>query len=259
MAEVNSYTPGSFCWMELVTSNAPSAKKFYSTLFGWNPNDQSMGPDAFYTMLEVGGKSVGALYGMDKDQLARGIPSQWNAYVAVGNVDEMTAKAESLGAKVVAPPFDVMDVGRMSIITDPTGAKLCLWQPKQHQGAQLIDDPGAFCWYELQTNDTDRAKEFYTKLFGWQTGGNEEYIEWKLGEKTFGGMIKIKPEWGPVPSNWLGYVNVPNVDATTSKAKELGGSIFVEPMEIPNTGKFSVFSDPQGAVIALYQPTQSTA
>jgi predicted enzyme related to lactoylglutathione lyase len=245
--------------MELVTSNAPSAKQFYSTLLGWHPNDQPMGPDAYYTMLEVGGKSVGALYSMDKDQLARGIPSQWNAYVAVANVDDATKKAESLGATIVLAPFDVMDVGRMSVINDPTGAKLSLWQPKLHQGAQLVDDPGAFCWYELQTTDPDRAKEFYTMLFGWETGGNEEYIEWKKDDKTFGGMMKIKPEWGPVPPHWLSYVNVPNVEDTTSKAKTLGANVFVPPMEIPNTGKFSILADPQGAVIALYQPTQRQA
>lgn len=259
MAEKTTYAPGSFCWMELATSNQQSAKQFYSSLFGWNPNDQPIGPDAFYTMLEVGGKSVGALYGMDKDQLARGIPPHWNAYIAVENVDEATKKAASLGARVAMEPFDVMDVGRMSIIFDPPGAQLCLWQPKQHQGAQLVDDPGAFCWYELNTNDPERAKEFYTKLFGWEAGGNEQYVEWKRDGKSFGGMMKIKAEWGNVPPHWLSYVHVPNVEEYAAKAKSLGANVVVPPMDIPNTGKFAIFNDPQGAGLAIWQPPAQMA
>jgi len=259
MAEVKAYAPGSFCWMELATTNQATAKQFYSTLFNWNPNDQPMGPDQSYTMLEIGGKSVGALYGLDKAQLALGIPSHWNAYVSVSNVDESTKLAETLGATTILAPFDVMGVGRMSIIKDPTGAQLCLWQAIEHQGAQLIDDPHAFCWYELNTNDPDRAVDFYTKLFGWTTGGSPEYVELKQGDRTFGGIMKIKAEWGTVPPHWLSYIHAPNVEETTNKAKTLGANVVVPPMEIPNTGKFSVIADPQGAIFALYQPKTVTA
>src|SRR5688572_30736067 len=113
MATMTSYTPGSFCWNELVTNDSASAKSFYSALFGWNINDQEMDPGNYYTMLEIDGKSVGALYGMDKAQLERGVPPHWNAYISVENVDESSAKAASLGGTVILPPFDVMEVGRM--------------------------------------------------------------------------------------------------------------------------------------------------
>jgi uncharacterized protein len=256
MAEITTHVPGSFCWFELATNDANSAKKFYSNLFGWQINDMPMGPDATYTMLEKDGKGVGALYGLDKEQEQRGVPPHWNLYVAVNNADEATKKAESLGATTVMAPFDVMDVGRMSIIQDPTGAMIMLWEAKRHTGAGVVDEPNAFCWYELNTNDTEKAKEFYTKQFGWETGGSPEYTEWKQGGKSIGGMMKIQPEWGPMPPNWMAYVMVNNADMTAGKATSLGGKVIMGPQDIPNMGRFAVISDPQGAVFAVYEPAK---
>jgi predicted enzyme related to lactoylglutathione lyase len=252
MATMTSYTPGSFCWNELVTTDSASAKSFYSSLFGWNATDQEFAPGNYYTTLDIGGKAVCALYGMDAAQRERGVSPHWNLYISVENVDDSSAKAASLGATVVLPPFDVMEVGRMSIIQDPTGAMVCLWQPKQHFGAALIGENGAFCWWELQTNDMDKAKAFYTSLFGWTAGGNPEYVEWVHNGVSMGGMLKIQPEWGAVPPNWQSYVMVPSVDDTAAKAATLGGSIMAPPTDIPGMGRFAVLVDPQGAVFSVY-------
>lgn len=253
MPTMTSYAPGNFCWCELATNDQNGAKEFYTKLFGWTPNDSPMGPDAVYTMLELDGKNLGALYGMDKAQLDMGIPPHWNVYLSVTNVDEASKKAESLGGKVVLPPFDVMDVGRMSMVQDPTGAMFALWEAKLHTGAQLTGEPGAFCWWELNTNDTDKAKAFYTGLFGWGTGGDPNYTEWKNGGESIGGMMQIQPEWGDVPPNWMSYVMVADADQTAEKAKSLGGNIYMGPQDIPNMGRFAVIADPQGAAFAIYQ------
>src|SRR5580765_3866885 len=109
MPTMTSYAPGNFCWFELVTSDQNAAKDFYTNVFGWKAEDSPMGPDAFYTTLTIDGKSVGALYGMDAEQKKRGVPPHWNLYIAVASVDETTKKAESLGAKIIMAPFDVMD------------------------------------------------------------------------------------------------------------------------------------------------------
>lgn len=254
MATMTSYTPGSFCWNEFVTTDSASAKSFYSSLFGWNATDQEFAPGNYYTNLDISGKSVGALYGMDKAQLERGVPPHWNLYISVENADESTAKAASLGATVVLPAFDVMDAGRMSIIQDPTGAMVCLWQTMKHFGAALTGETGAFCWWELQTHDLEKAKAFYTGLFGWVAGGNEQYVEWVHDGKSIGGLLKIQPEWGDgnVPPNWQSYVMAESVDDSTAKTVELGGKVLMPPMDIPGTGRFSVVADPQGAVFSLY-------
>jgi predicted enzyme related to lactoylglutathione lyase len=256
MAEVTSFQPGEFCWFELATSDQNSAKQFYSKLFDWQINDQPMGPDQTYTMLEKNGKSVGALYGMEQARISAGVPPHWNTYIASANVDESARRAKELGASIVQEPFDVMDVGRMATIKDPTGAVFSVWQAKQHKGADVVDETNAFCWYELNTHDTDAAKNFYGKLLGWQAGGSPEYTEWKNGEKHIGGMMKIQPEWGPMPAAWTNYVMVENVDNTTSKAKQLGAQALMGPADIPNTGRFAVLQDPQGAVFAVYEPAR---
>lgn len=253
MPTMTSYAPGNFCWFELATNDQNTAKDFYSKVFGWGMDDQPMGPDQYYTMLNVGGKSVGALYGMDKAQLDRGVPPHWNIYMSVASADDTTTKAKSLGGKALAEPFDVMDVGRMSIIEDPTGASFCIWEARKHTGAQLIGEPSSFCWWELNTKDTAKAKAFYTALFGWTTGGDPNYTEWKNGSETMGGMMEIKPEWGPVPPNWLSYILVTDCDATAAKIKGSGGSVMMGPQDIENMGRFAVAADPQHGTFAIYQ------
>ncbi len=255
MPDVTSFSPGNFCWCELVTSDQNAAKSFYTQLFGWTADDQEIGPDQFYTMLQLHGKNVGALYGMSAEQMQR-LHSRWNLYVSVMSADESAKKAESLGAKIVMQPFDVMDVGRMATIQDPAGATIMLWQAKQHHGASVIDEPGALCWYELNVHDTEKAKEFYTSLFGWKAGGSAEYVEWINGDKHIGGMMQIKPQWGEVPPSWMAYVMVSNCDETAEKAESLGGKLLTGPDDIPNMGRFAIIKDPQGAVIAIYQTSR---
>ncbi|HET6512764.1 MAG TPA: VOC family protein [Candidatus Kapabacteria bacterium] len=254
MAVVRSHAPGNFSWFELATTDQDSAKQFYSKVFGWEPNDSPMGEGLTYTMLKKEGNDVGALYKLMPDELAMGLPPHWRIYVTVDNAEDSAKKAEQLGATLPCPPFDVMEHGRMAIVQDPTGAVIMLWEPKKHPGAGVIDEPNAFCWYELNTNDTEKAKDFYSKLFGWDVGGSPEYTEWKQGSRSLGGMMKIQPEWGPMPPNWTPYIMVESADQYAEKIKSNGGNVMMGPADIPNTGRFAIVSDPQGAVFALYEP-----
>ncbi len=253
MAVVKSHTHGNFSWCELVTTDAVAAKQFYSQLFSWEIEDMPMGPDEFYTMLKLKGEYVAALYGMNKEQAEPGVHPHWNVYVTVASADDAAAKAKSLGGTIIAEPFDVMDVGRMTTINDPAGAQLQLWEAKKHNGSGIIDEPGAFCWFELNVHDVEAAKAFHTGLFGWTAGGSPEYTEWINGEKHIGGMMQIKPEWGPVPPTWTSYIMVENCDATADKAVALGGTMITGPDDIPGMGRFGIVRDPQGAYFAIYQ------
>lgn len=113
---------------------------------------------------------------------------------------------------------------------------------------------GRFVWYDLQTSDPSGAIEFYTKLFGWGTmpfetaPGAPSYTMWTLNGEPFGGVMH---EPG-APPNWLGYVATPDVDATAKEVTHRGGTLFVPPMDIPTVGRFTVFSDPQGPVLAAF-------
>ena len=257
MSVVEKHAPGSFCWVELGTTNASAATTFYNALFGWQSQDMPMGPDQVYTMLNLGGKTVGAMYNLDKNMQQMGIPPHWMLYIAVSNADQASAKAKTLGATVMKEPFDVFDAGRMAVIQDPAGATFCIWQANKNTGIQLAGEPNALCWSELWTTDTAKAIEFYTKLFGWSTKTStdapQEYIEVSNQGNPMGGVMKIMKEWGNVPPAWSPYFMVTNCDASAAKINQLGGSTKMAPTDIPKVGRFAVVTDPQGAVFQIIQ------
>ena len=117
---------------------------------------------------------------------------------------------------------------------------------------------GTFCWNELMTRDVAAAKKFYTELLGWKTedvdmGGCGTYTILKVGEQQIGGMFQMAGEqFEGVPANWMSYVAVDDLDAATKKAESLGAKIEMPPSDIPDTGRFSVITDPTGATIALF-------
>jgi hypothetical protein len=188
------------------------------------------------------------------------VPPHWGSYVAVANADEAAKRATALGGKVLAPAFDVMDAGRMAVLQDPTGATFMVWQAGKHQGAGVLNEPGALCWTELATRDTKTAEKFYTQLFGWtaKVGGEGtpmEYTEFSNSGRPGVGMMQMPAQVpADVPPYWMPYFQVVDCNASTEKAKQLGAHIAVPPMDIPNTGRFSVIADPQGAMFAVFTP-----
>lgn len=255
MQETPEYAPGTFCWVELATSDGEAAKKFYTELFDWTFDDNPMGPDMVYTMLKSDGKEVGALYKMMPEMSSMGIPPHWMSYASTENADDTAAKAISLGGTIMKEPFDVMDFGRMAVIQDPTGAVFSLWQAGTHKGAAVVNAPGSLCWNELMTTDSDKAGDFYTGLFGWgkdvQNLGPMEYTMFTHGDRPTAGMLKMTPDMGNTPPNWLVYFAVDDCDARTQKATELGGNVMKPADDIPGIGRFSILTDPQGAAFAI--------
>lgn len=253
--EINNAKPGNFCWFELATTDQSAAKKFYGGLFGWTANDVPMGPDAYYTMFHLRGRNVGAAYTLMPDQAKQGMPPHWRTYVAVTNVDQAIEKAKTLDGAVFAGPMDVADHGRMAVLRDPTGAAISLWQANKHQGVGLWGEVGAFCWGELMTHDTAAAIKFYTALFGWKTkvsqGTGIPYTHWQNDGADIGGMMAIMKQWGPMQPFWSDYIQVENCDETAAKATSLGGKVCMPPTDIPNTGRFAMIQDPQGAAFSL--------
>ena len=130
----------------------------------------------------------------------------------------------------------------------------------KHIGAVIVNEHGALCWNELLTNDTGKAGEFYTGLFGWsaseQDMGDMIYTVFMNGDRPAAGMMKIDKNWGDAPSNWLVYFAVNDCDGCVEEARSLGGQVFNGPMDIPGVGRMAVMSDPQGAVFAVIKLTQ---
>ena len=260
MTDFDKHVPGTFSWPELSTTDQKGGAAFYRALFGWDLNDVPMGPGETYSMFQMRGRDVAAAATLRPEQRAQGVPPHWGSYVTVANVDDTSKRAQELGGKALAPPFDVMDAGRMAVLQDPTGAVFQVWQPNKHIGAKILNEPGALCWTELATRDTKTAEQFYTGLFGWTPkhaapGAGMEYTEFSVSGTPSIGMLPM-PEQVPaqVPAFWTPYFMVADVDASAAKATSLGGKLSMPATDIPNTGRFAVVSDPQGAMFAIYTP-----
>lgn len=259
MAVVTKHDAGMVAWADLGTSDPAAAVKFYGALFGWTCVEQMPAGQGTYRMCKLGDHDAAAITQLSGDEKAQGVPPHWNTYVAVADADKATGRVAAAGGKVLMPAFDVMDAGRMSVVQDPCGAVLCLWQAKKHVGAQVTGEPGTLCWSELMTADTSACAKFYGALFGWKgepmaMPGPHPYTIFKVGEKSAAGMMPLGADMKGVPPHWMVYFMVADCDAIAKKVAELGGKVYVPPQSVPKVGRFAVLADGQGASFGVLQP-----
>jgi len=237
-----------------MTSDPAASAKFYQGLFGWTVQEHDMGPMGTYRLFTSGDRQVGGCM-----KAPPGVPSHWLTYVGAEDCDATTKKAEGLGAKIMVPPTTVPDMVRFAIAMDPQGASFGILQgigpgadQPPYDGPPIV---GTFCWDELHTKDQDAAGKFYASLFGWTgkvgEGDPMKYWHWMHNGKDIGGMMTLMQPG--VPPNWLAYIAVSDVDASTKKVSDLGGKVLMPAMDIPKVGKFSVVADPTGAAFALFR------
>jgi hypothetical protein len=257
MVEKQSYEHGTFSWVDAVTTDQPAGKKFYQALFGWDVEDVDVGDGVFYSMFSINGKNVAALSQLNEEMKSQGVPPHWNSYITVNNADDIAAKAKELGATVLMDPFDVFNAGRMTFIMDPQQASFAVWQPKDHIGSALVNEPNTLCWNELASKDVKQSTEFYKTLFGWAIDQmetpNGPYQVIKNGDNFNGGMMQMSEDWGDAPPHWSVYFAVEDCDASSEKIKSLGGSVVHGPFDVKNVGRIAVVADPQGAGFMIMQ------
>jgi len=253
MAEAKTAVAHKPVWTDLATSNPEGARKFYSAVFGWkvevNPDPKYGG----YAIATAGGKDVVGIGPKQMDEA----PTAWTVYIGVANAAESAKQAEAAGGKIIAPVMEVGDQGHMAIIQDPSGAYLGLWQAGKMFGSQT-SGANTMGWAELNARGFDKAEPFYKKLFGWgekkspMTGGQKgDYTEFQLhGENIAGGMEMNPMVPAQVPSYWMVYFNVDNVDKSFEKVIAEGGKEMLSPQDMPG-GRFAIVSDPQGAAFGL--------
>jgi uncharacterized protein len=250
MPERTEYAPGIPCWVDIGTEVEP-AKAFYGSLFKWDTQDA--GPPeqtGGYGFFMKSGKMI-AGYG---PQMSPG-PPYWATYIAVSDADATAKEAEAAGGTVIMAPMDVMDAGRMAVFQDPQGGIISVWQAGNHKGAQLVNEPGALCWNELSSRETEGSKTFYQQVFGWtpvtHTDGPMPYTEFQLGGQSIAGMMPMPPTVpAEVPTFWLVYFAVDDADGAVARAQKLGAQVLMPAMDIP-VGRFAVLGDPQGATLAV--------
>jgi predicted enzyme related to lactoylglutathione lyase len=285
MPERDGYIPGVPCWVDASEPDPEAAVDFYAGLFGWEFED-AMPPGSegryFIARFEASGWSLfdqsGAARGGDVaavGSIPAAAPSTatWNTYFWVDSADDAASKVRDAGGVVVKEPFDVMDACRIAVFTDPEGAAFCVWQAKEHKGAQLVNDPGSLNFNGLNTRDLEKARSFYGSVFGWQTlaldwgvlmwtlPGYGDYLEGyhpelrqqmaEAGappgfEDVVATINPIADDQPDVPAHWSVTFAVADADATVAKAAELGGTVVVPPFDAPWV-RMTVIADPQGA------------
>ena len=248
---------GSFCWLELGTTDQNAAKQFYVNLLNWTAEDMPMGPEMTYTMFRLGGKDVAGGYKLVKEQVDNHVPPHWMPYVRVNNADESAAKAVKSGARQIVPPSDIPHVGRFALLQDPTGAHISIFQPGEHKGLTNFGEIGTFSWADLNTPDPARAARFYSEWFGWTIDdGKDGYRHIQNGsahEDMIGGIPNETHAPPGTPGHWMVYFHVADCKASAAKATQLGASTIMAADLIKDVGTIAVLADPQGAVFALYQ------
>lgn len=254
MTKIESYRQGTPCYVELMAPDPAAAAAFYADVLGWSIEETEVPEFGVYRSGKVGGDFVSGISGQ-MPELA-GHPAFWGVYLAVDDVDATVAKVEAAGGKVDAGPIDVMDMGRMASIQDPTGARVNLWQAGTSIGTERVNEPGAPTWNEVVTPEVDRAVQFYADVLGM---GSEQQA---MGEQTYTSLTDVDgkvvggtmaPQFEGVPPHWNLYFHVADVDATVAKVEAGGGKVVVPVFEVP-IGRIGFVSDPQGAMFGVMQP-----
>lgn len=240
-------------WVELATDDPAAARDFYAKLFGWQVE---VSPDPQY-----GGYGMARLPDREGDvagitaKMMPQAPTAWNLYIGTSDTDALASAVTNAGGTVIAPPFDVGEMGRMAVFADATGAVISAWHGRQ--GAFRSGDPGSFGWAELNARGIEQARAFYRDVFGWTSvaspmgEGQPDYVEFKVdGESIVGGMEMMPMVPAEVPSYWMPYFNVDSVEASFARAMELGATELVAPSDMPG-GRFAIVQDPQGAMFGL--------
>jgi hypothetical protein len=242
-------------WVDLATKDPAAAREFYAKVLGWqievNPDPQYGG----YGLARIGGQDAAGIGGTQSpDQ-----PTAWSFYIGTDDLAATTERVKAAGGSVMAEPFDVGDQGRMAVFQDPTGAFISAWEPAQMGGFQT-QGPNAFGWAELNARSVEKALPFYQKVFGWTLKRTNDpampYTEFQLDGKSVAGALEIPPMVpAEVPSYWLVYFEVDDVDRSHKTALANGARETVAPTDFPG-GRFSMVIDPQGAPFGILKTAQ---
>ena len=246
MGERTAYAPGTPSWVDIGVRDTGKAIEFYGALFGWKGEIDPRPEAGGYGMFTLDGKNVAGVGPQQNPDM----PPFWSVYVTVEDCDAAAAAAAANGGSIVVGSMDVFDAGRMAVLQDAVGSFVSIWQPNQHIGAQLVNEPSTFVWNELATTDLSKATEFYQATFGWGLDADGSSAESSIftvdGDVVCGAHVAGEGEF-PAWSVWFA---VDDCDASAAKVKELGGAIYVEPNDM-SFGRGAVVADPAGAVFGI--------
>jgi len=252
---------GSHIWYELMTPDPDGATAFYGAVVpGWTVG-QPIGGDQDYRIIgRSDGGSAGGVLALTEDMRQHGARPVWLGYIGADDVDATARQVEAKGGKLLMPAFDIPQ-GRIAMVTDPQGNPFYIMKPIPPAGQEdrqsdvfSPDQPQRVSWNELSTADPVAARTFYGELFGWTSddfmpmGEYGEYRFFDHGSLRIGAVSGMMPDGHP---GWRYYIRVPSISKAVEAVTAGGGTITLEPMEVPGGDTIVIGNDPQGAEFAL--------
>ena len=257
---------GNPVWIDFGSNDFEASKKFYTDLFGWTFEDggEQVG---HYNMIRKDGALVGGAMNTAGMTCPEGgeIPSSWDIYLSVADVDATVERATGLGAQVIVPAGDAGPAGRFAVLLDPTGASIGLWQAGDTTGFEFTGQPGTPMWFELLTQDFAKSTDFYGQLVGFNPvrltepmdDDDNRYATNGPQDQASYGICDVA---GFVPESegsfWRVYFGVENTDHAVPRIQELGGKLLDGPVDSP-FGRIATIADPQGATFQIVAPGQA--
>ncbi len=245
---------GSWCWFDLMTLDMGAAQAFYGAVVGWNVAAFRDGYDMWST---AEGQTIGGSMRMPEELASSGVPPHWLGYVQVDDIEASTAQVTELGGSVMHGVTEIDQVGRFSVVADPHGAVLALFQPAEPGPPNEEVAHGRVTWRELYSGDLASTWPFYEGLFGWvkteamEMGPMGTYQMYsRPGGPTLGGMMRRPPQ--TPASCWMFYFHVADLDGAVAQATAHGARVLNGPMEVPGGDRVATLADPQGAVFSLH-------
>lgn len=257
MATRESAPIGAPCWVELMTSDVEKSRAFYAAVFGWESEDPNPDFGGYFNFNKGGVRVAGGM----QSQPGQPVTDTWNVYLASDDAQKTVEAAATAGAQVIVPASEVMDLGVMAVVIDPSGATTGIWQPGTHKGFGLISEPGAPSWFALASAAYAESVSFYRNVFRWDaeeiTGGpGFTFTGLKDGDDVIAGIMDASYLPEGTPASWAIFFGTEDTDASLAKVVELGGSV-VRPAEDTPYGRLAAAADPNGAQFSLVAPNEA--
>ena len=256
MSERETYPPGVPCWVTNLQHDVPEAEKFYAELFGGEmesgPADQT--PYALGRLRGLDAVGIGTL------PEAHMSPA-WVVEIRTDDLAATVAAVRKAGGEVIQEEVDFSPIGKLGVFTDPVGATFCAWEGGYREGAQVVNEPGAWSMSALQTSDPDRAARFYADVFGWETDEFGPATMFRL-PGYFGGegsqpvprdVVAVMVPSPNTPAVWGVDFWIKDIEDAVTTIRRLGGSVITGPYDAPPAFTQAIVTDPGGAVLSLSQ------
>lgn len=238
---------GTPCWADIAVPDVEAGTAFYAAVMGWSFVD-SGARFGHYHLARTDGRAAAAISPAQEGQA-----SFWTTYLATDDVDETCTLITGNGGSLLFEPMDIPDNGRMTVAVDPTGGAFGIWQSAGMNGFAIANEAGSVTWNDARLSDVEVGKRFYSAVFGHTyepvPDAPDGYTNILADGRAVAGLVGT-PDG--VPSHWLTYFSVADVDVAMAAADRSGATVLMA-AEDTDFGRIGILTDPWGATFALHE------